>query len=302
LFGSPVFIPEFGPEFELREGKFSSPNPFFRPPSQVVNFLGVDTPLRYQIVYPNESEIAMNPSYGFSMHQEWGNWFARSSYSYKPMNQLLMGVEFYFQHAEAGDQSVSVQVYPRLQYHQLLALEAGFAEIGGWKTWVSWLSEVPENEEVPIEWTYQRTSPSRLVTFYVGRDLASSPLGETQAYLCFSKLEGGDISDGGEFTARYSLFEKRYQFHEVAALGIQGGRSSLFKRNLRWNFRFAFDQAQRGVLWLSDLSYQMANHWQISASLDFLGLVGSEKAQVVDGFLGQYRANDRVQLKVEYVF
>ena len=63
-----------------------------------------------------------------------------------------------------------------------------------------------------------------------------------------------------------------------------------------------FDESQRGVLWLSDLHYKFDKDWTLWTSLDLIGILDSGKARVADGFLGEYRANDRAQLGVQYVF
>lgn len=302
VFASPLYIPEFGPDHKIVDGGFESPNPFFRPPSRFVDFLGVETRLRYKLIYPVESEIVLNQSYGalFETHQ--GPFYFRSSYAYKPMNQLLVGAQFYFRHSERGDQDISVNVFPRLQYHHLAAVEGGFSERGGWTTWLSLVNERPEKDNVPVDWTYQDTGPSSVLTFYLGRDLGVSPLGETRLFFSTSKIYGGDRHDGGEFTARETLFERRFQFYDVLSFGLQGGNTRLLKHKLSWNTRLDFDESQRGVLWLSDVHYKFDKDWTLWTSLDLIGILDSGKARITDGFLGEYRANDRAQLGVQYVF
>lgn len=301
-FASPLYIPELGPDYELKEGKFSSASPFFRPPSRIINFLGVDTPLSYHLVKPPESEIIFNPSYAAMIEQTWGPLFWRSSYAYKPMNQLLMGAQFYFQHSALGNHDIRVNVHPRWVYHHLGAVEGGYARTGGWKAWLSLMHERPEKDHLPDDWTYQDVDSSSIVTSYLGYDVSSSPLGETQLYISYSQVFGGDRPDQGEFTAQQSFFERRYQFYKIMEVGMKGARSYLFGRRLIWNTRLAFDQAQQGGLWLSDFAYSLTPQLKLIGSLDLLGLVNSVPAEISDGFLSEYRANDRAQLGVEYVF
>lgn len=302
LFASPMFVPEFGPDHDIIGGDFYSPNPYFRPPSSSLEFLGVNTPMKYRVINPAESEVVLNESFATRLEQNWGSWFARGSYAYKPMSQLLLAGQFLFQHTEVGAQDIRVNVYPRVQYHHLSSLEAGFSEAGGLTTWMSYTYERPEQDDIPKEWTFQDTGRSGIFAAYIGHDLSAGPRERTHAYFSYSRVDGGDRPDAGEFTARETLFERRYQFYETVELGLQNGYWLLNKNKFSWSARAIFDFVQQGAVFLADASWSWGPQWQVYGMVDLLGIVDDERAQFADGFLGEYRSNDRVSLGVSYVF
>ena len=302
LFASPLFVPEFGPDHELIDGDFYSPSPYFRPPSSDIDFLGVNTRMRYKVVKPAESDVALNKSFGTRLEHNWGHWFARGSYAYKPMNQLLVAGQFLFQHTEVGPQDIRVNVHPRVQYHHLSTLEGGWQQKGGWNSWLSYTYERPEQDPIPFEWVHQMTGKSGVATAYVGYDIFAGPNEVTRLYGSYSRVDGGDRPDDGELKAHDTLFERRFQFVESLELGLTGGHLLLKGKSLSWGARAFYDFVQQGGLLLADASWSWNTQWQVWGSVDVMGILDNERAEIQDGFLGEYRANDRVQLGVNYVF
>lgn len=302
FFASPLFVPEFGPDHQIIDGDFYSPNPYFRPPSASLNFLGVDTPLKYSVVNPVESDVVLNESLAVRLEQHWENWFVRASHAYKPMNQMLLAGQFVFQHKEAGQQDIRVRVYPRVQYHHLSTLEGGWQRSGGLTSWLSYSFERPEFDSIPREWTYQNTGKTGILTAYVGHDVNVGPKESSHVFAAYSRVDGGDRPDAGEFTARETLFERRYQFIESAELGLRNGYWLRKQHRLSWGARGIYDFVQQGLAFMTDAAWSWGPQWQLYGAVDLLGIVDEKAAEVSDGFLGEYRSNDRFSLGVSYVF
>ena len=118
----------------------------------------------------------------------------------------------------------------------------------------------------------------------------------------YSRVDGGDRPDDGELKAHDTLFERRFQFVESLELGLTGGHLLLKGKSLSWGARAFYDFVQQGGLLLADASWSWNTQWQVWGSVDVMGILDNERAEIQDGFLGEYRANDRVQLGVNYVF
>lgn len=304
VFASPLYVPEFGPSYELTDGRFYSPSPYFAFPVNRVGLLGVNSIfLRYSIAKVSEREIILNGSFATRFEHSWKNWFLRGSYAYKPMNQLLYAAEFSLQHKEEGLQDIHVKVYPRVQYHHLSTIEAGWKERGGWNSWLSWIDERPQEEKkVPYEWVSQTTGRTGIVTASVGYDLFAGTKDVTRLYTSYSRVEGGDGPDSGEFKAQETFFERRYQFWETIELGLKGGHLLLGGQNFTWGARGLYDFVQQGGALLADARWSWGPQWEVWGTVDVMEIVNPEQAQFSRGFLGRYQANDRVQVGMNYVF
>lgn len=306
FFASPIYIPELGPRVSVQEGKLVSSNPWFRPPSSVIRLDGNDVEMRYTIDKPDTEEVVLHPSVGgiWSWKDEKEVWGLKASYSYKPMNQLLMSVPFVLNLDDDSDAiELQATVKPLVQYHHLSSITVERSIYPRWSVWADWTYERPEIESVDRKSISQTWEKAHLYTLTLERQPRSvSSRFATQYWLSFSKLIGGDADDRGEFaTSGESLFERRFQFHEAVQLGLKTNLGRLIKTPVLWKLSATYDEKQKGGLLSAQLDFFSGDnfHWMLSA--DWIGKL-ENTSEIDNGFTGQYRANDRYSLGASYVF
>ncbi len=91
LFGTPVYIPDQGPAYEVKDGKFEASNPYFAPPPQNIIFQNIVLPIDYNIIKPEVSEVVQQAGFGFKLDYQNKNFEASLAGSYKPSNQFAFG-------------------------------------------------------------------------------------------------------------------------------------------------------------------------------------------------------------------
>ena len=299
IFASPLFIPEFGPQQSLQEEQFVSANPWFRPPANQIVFNSVPTPVRYDLAQVRESDLVNHPSLALSLEHRSGpeGWFLRSTYAYKPMNQLVMSFPLQFA-LQAQDPHVRLVIHPKVVYHQLLALEGGVESVEGVRAWLNVTREIPDPQEVEVFAIQKAFAPAWLLSGFLEGDGPSWRGGQSHIYGAFFSVEGGDAPDLGSFApGGGSLFERRYQYQRALALGLRQSAG-----RWQWDQRWTYEVAQRMLWWNLRWDYLLDESWSFLFQADLLTLVDNKSPEVGDGFLRDYRANDRLALGVSYVF
>ncbi len=314
LWGSPVFIPEIGPHQMLEGERFVSSNPWFRPPEEQLIFNGVPASVHYDLVRPDNADIIFNP--GLAIHLENRDWIQgvllKAAYALKPMNQLLMGfpVSFRLEASEGQQGGVFLPIHPRVLYHQLLSFEAAMTSQMGGTSWVNLTHEIPQPESEQEFWIHKAMQPSWILSGYSELDLSATGWGGLSAYGSFLFLEGGDAPDMGTLaTGGGSRFERRYQYQRALSLGVKwadAGRfastSGLRTARLLTDQRLTYEAAQRMWWWSLRWDLILDQAWSLLLQADVLALRDQRPAEVSDGFLRDYRANDRIVAGVSYVF
>jgi hypothetical protein len=122
LFGSPLFIPDQGPSYELKDGVFQSSNPWFQAPPSEVLIGDRLRPIDYQVTTPNMADIAFQTSFGAQIRfaQEHG-FFAQASGLYKPSHQLALSYMGFL----VADR-VKADVTPQTYRENIVALDLGY--------------------------------------------------------------------------------------------------------------------------------------------------------------------------------
>jgi hypothetical protein len=115
------------------------------------------------------------------------------------------------------------------------------------------------------------------------------------------KVHGGDANDSGALAGPKTLFERRFQFYEAYLFGVRE------KFNLGWRYpieteaRVVYDRMQGGGLVAVNVGARILNNLRAQVEADLIGLLISNAA-INDGFIDEYRANDRFGLGVSYAF
>lgn len=188
LFGSPLFIPDQGPGYEIKDGQFQSNNPWFQSPPQNVIFQGQSLPIDYNVNTPSMSEVLFQPSLGlqFKWGEREGFQFALSSI-YKPSHQLALGYK-----GVLVTDRVKIDVLPKTYYENLVNLDLSY-RTDSMNFGLSTLYLKPQNPD--FETNYNRPTIEESVTLQPFLDMKwNDSIGTQAAYFYRDK---GQIAEVG---------------------------------------------------------------------------------------------------------
>lgn len=127
FYGSPIFIPDQGPNYEIKDGQFVPSNPYFTAPPQNIYFQSVLLPIDYNIQKPEASEVVFQTSYGLMVnYSNASSFYNQLSLMYKPANQLAYGWK-----GILVTDRVRVDVKPKTYYEKIINWDIGFKDNWG---------------------------------------------------------------------------------------------------------------------------------------------------------------------------
>lgn len=158
LYASPIYIPDQGPGYELKQGQFESNNPWFQNPPQNVLFQNQLLPIDYQLETPNISDVVFQTHFGLQLkYGESKGVFANLSAFYKPSHQFGLGYK-----GILVTDRVRVTIQPKTYYENLVAADFGYQQDWG-AVDISVLYLRPKNPD--FDDSYNRPSLSESTTF-----------------------------------------------------------------------------------------------------------------------------------------
>lgn len=223
LFASPLFLPDQGPSYEIKEGQFQTTNPWFRAPPQNIQFQGQILPIDYNINRPQTDEVILRSVYAaqIQMGQSLG-FFTNFSAAYKPAQQLAMGYS-----SVLITSRVKVDITPVVYNENLYAADFGYKDDWG----LLQLSFLQTNPQQPY---FSSTSniPTLENSLNWGPQIIYN-LKPFQFEVSYFDTQGGHVFETGPDTSpeRLSLTQ-RYLFRQ--AFQIQGNYSDIFLKKIKW--------------------------------------------------------------------
>jgi hypothetical protein len=306
LFGSPLYLPEQGPSYEIENGKFTTNNAWFAPPAQDVVLVSKGTPLRYKLETPTVGSVIRHASIGGLMRfGDFANPGVRvqASYAYKPRNQLSLPFSGMLI-IDSQNPEASVTVYPQVAYHHVAALElshrANIINVS-----LSALADIAEPENLPSNLVWQKFDPlfllSPTIEFRVGQFESYTPIMKLSSLHSFggeTTLFGGAGAAGGK--PDQNPFGSRLLYRQAASAELRGRfhRRGVWKaeHGLRWIEEFA----EQGSVLMTDVRVAYRENWQLAVYCDLLA--SRQPEQLNPGFISRFRANDRFGAQLTYVF
>lgn len=298
----PVHIPDMGAHVSVKDNKFVSKNPWFKPPAGEFQFRQGIGDIHYSLEKPEVTEVLFNPGAVAKVEfNDSAKYFGRLSVAYKPMPQFLLGFpsENRVQVAAIGDH-MDLRVTPRVPYHAVASHDSVMRS-EGWTVQASVAAEYPMREEAPADYTAQTAKPAGIYALGVSRPLEDEGLYAARARVGFLRVDGGDGNDTGNFASERTLFENRYQYTEAYLLGVYKPWRGFGRFPLDSELKIIYDRIQHGGAVGIYLGMNISDEFRADIEADFLGLLAGPRRQD-DGFLSLYRANDRVGIGLSYVY
>lgn len=294
-FVSPVFLPDQGPNFDLdSEGQFSKVNPWFqRPPKTFQPFPGSDasSKIQYSIRKPPEAEIISQTSMGGSLEGTVGSkmlW--RSSYFYKPMNQLALAYDGVY---NTGTNTGEVEILPQVGYHRVTSADLIYSQ-DTYRMGFSYMKDQPDNLKFDEEWTAPTFSTAQMYSTFFQFNFKKQ-----MVKLEYLTINGGDVTEVGEFASEERApISSRYPFREAVKaryeLELPMRRQQRVKLNLSWTHseKHEFDLLQFKT------QYLFARKWQVYADMQLV----KAKAVTKDNSneISPQKNNDRFMVGTAY--
>lgn len=300
-FGSPFFLPDQGPNFELKDGRFQSNNRWFWTPQTQIGVLSQPSNLFFDLERPSEEDVIMNNGYVAALefgNPEFGLW-ARGSYARKPRNQLHLGIDGEI--ILPQENRISVTIHPEIVYHQVTTVEAGLSspEISFWGS-VS--KDTPEDPNLPEDWVQSELSDMIIYGGFLEHSVGF--LGVKRAKISYAYMEieeGRNIAEntilGGNVDSSLDrfMFERVFSTEWVHAIPL-GGR-----RLFRYGIKYMYSIPDEAGLFSTQLEFLLSRSLTMDFSADILG-ANEDASNAGTGLMTRYRSNDRVSLGMTYVF
>ena len=297
LFGSPIFIPEQGPPFELVDGRFSSPSPWFSGPPRDVILFGHRDELRYSVQTPSVGSVVSHVSAG-AMAQlgdpsQDGLW-AQASYAYKPRNQLTTPFRALL------TPGPTATIFPVVAYHHLVGGDIG-ANAGPLSAWISNLYEIPIDTDMAPAVTYQRLRPMFAVSPTVEARLPFASRWRPRVTASYLRRFGDEPEDVNSLpTGNGSAFGPRFPYYDAGSISARATTQLARGRVLDMGVKFTQEFLEDGMILSADVRFQPAPAWTLSAGADVIasGRPDSDSSTMI----ARDRGNDRGFLGVAYAF
>ncbi len=294
-FVSPVFLPDQGPNFDIdSRGQFSKVNPWFqRPPKTFQPFPDsqASSDIQYSVRKPPESEIISQTSLGGSVEgtiEE--NFLWRSSYFYKPMNQLALAYDGVY---NTGTDTGEVEILPQVGYHRVTSADIIYS-IKAFRFGASYLQDQPEALQFDPEWTYPIFREAQMYSTFVQMNFKKQSL--KFEYLI---IQGGKVSEVGEFAnPEKAPINSRYPFRQ--ALKGKYEFEMNFKRQQKMKMNFSWTHSEQNQFDLIQMKsqYDFSARWHAFADLQLV------KAQALtsknSNEISPHENNDQIMIGMSY--
>ncbi len=299
--GALAFVPDFGTHFYVKDDHFFSKSPWFHPPTDSFLLRGRKGEIHYKLNYPDTAEVVGH--FGGVAKVEYKNngYLARASYAYKPMPQFILGFpsERQFE-SNADEDHMNVAINTRAVYDRVANIDQVYTT-GPWALSASVAYSNPDDKGAPADWTSQQIRSATIFSGTVGRRLEDAGLHAASVRVGFLKVHGGDSADEGPLAGKETLFERRFQFYEAYMLGFHKDIRTFFQNPVENELRVVYDRKQGGGMITFNSGLFLTRSLRAEIQADFIGLL-TTTADVTDGFLSTYRANDRYSMGMSYVF
>ncbi len=286
LFASPLYIPDQGASYELKDGQFQSGNPWFASPPQNVKFQGQTLPIDYDIAKPETSSVIFQTQFGAQVRLGQGNgYFTQLAGIYKPANQLALGYK-----GVLVTTRVRVDITPKVYFENAYSADIGYRQDWG----IAQLSLLYSNPQSPtfdpsfnspefrpsLSWGPQIFYKFKPFDFFVG----------------YLDTTGGDVKDvGPDASADRASLSQRFLYRQ--ALQVQVAYSEVFWKQVKFDsslqFKTSSKEGFRQIKFKN--SFNVKGPWAFW--LDFL-LIDTDSS--LQSNVEPYKSLDQVWLGASY--
>lgn len=287
IFGSPVFLPDQGPSYELKEGHFQSSNPWFNAPPQNIEFNGQLLVIDYNVAVPKTSDVLFQSVYGAHLGYMFDSgYFIKAAYMSTPSHQIALTYKAFL----VADR-VKVGIIPIIYRENNGSLDIGYREKnGGAKLQI--LANQPQMISHELNYNYPEVKSS----------VAWGPevhlnLHEIKLVVGGILVEGGEILDHGPDAGQLTQsLTSKYLFKSAYRLGLS--YEYFISRNLFYELKTTWTDSSKNILKILKIgnSLDLYSSWKI-----YLDIILVETSDEVNG-VSHLRNLDQAWVGVSYEF
>lgn len=293
IFGSPLSIPERGFPIRQEGGQLTSSSPFYIPQYSSATLAGSEIPIRYQIQYPQMKQLLVNPNAmvkGRIQNTPGRGFWVQGMYGYLPIHQVNVSVEATYKPVE---DIADVTIHPRVLMRHLVTAEAGY-ESRHIDFWSSATEERPVGQQAPARWNTPAWQPARI--------LASGVTWKIKPEVFHMRTQAIYMTEPNGSRANQTIqvdLPNRFDYQRAGRIGFDYRPSDRFAYSLTQTY----DARDLSSLHSLDVNYY--KRFGTKQNDPMLALnVGADffDSKTNEGFVGQFKGNDRVRAGFSYVF
>lgn len=293
LMGSPLFIPDQGPGFEIENGEFKKNNPYFQAPPSEAIVLGQNDELNYNVNTPEMDQILMNRSFVLKAvfgDEKTGPSISLSS-AYKPMNQLSLGFQGYL----SANSSVEVDILPAVAFHRLYSADL-YHRFQTFYFGLSFLSDQPESPELEPEWTYATYGKTEILSPTFGAKVF-----DIDFSMSWLEAKASPTIYSGTFAEQASdVIPERLPFEKAYKIRIFSELLKIRRNSILGTMAYTQASDRSWVLWTGSSQFIFEERWSAFMNFSLASVNQSESSR--SSFLSPFANNDTLGMGVSYVF
>jgi hypothetical protein len=148
---------------------------------------------------------------------------------------------------------------------------------------------------------YQQLKDSYVLSWLSFYNVKGEGPSAFKIYGGYQRHFGGFAPDGGEVIQEGTQFDIRPRYLSTFKLGAKYPIWNRVRR-LQNGIEVNYDTIMNGGTVLSEVEYAFENAWVVSLNMDLIGVLSEVNPVYKNNFINSYRANDRVQLRFNYVY
>lgn len=286
LFASPLYIPDQGAGYEIKDGQFQSGNPFFQAPPQNVRFQGKLLPIDYQVNKPDISSVIYQSEFGAQLrYGEAKGFFGNLAGIFKPSNQLALGYK-----GVLVTTRVRVDVTPKTYLENVYSGDVGYRDDWGGVLFSALYSK-PKDPEFDNGFNAPHFEPS--LSFGPQVLYKMKPF---EFYAAYLDTSGGEISDvGPDASPDRASLSKRFLYRQAAL--VSATYSEVFFKQYKLDsmlqYKFSTKEGFRQIRFKNNVN--LKGPWAF-----WMDLILIDTDSAVQGGLESYKSMDQVWLGASY--
>lgn len=305
-YGSPLTVPERGFPTRVEDGTLKTDNPFSAPIYDSVQFSDQTYPIRYNVNYPPLKELLLNPNGAVSAMWSSGQvdsvdpearagssggprgFWVHGLGGVLPVNQVNISADVGFLPQQS---TAFAEIYPRVLTRNVGMGEFGYASKRA-SFWASYMQDSPNLGTAPSNWNTPAWGRASVAAVGGAVGLGTRFTLKASALQIEEKAASQSTEDSSDFNID---LPSRFDYKKALRAGVE------YRPNDRHQFDqlYTYDREFSNSILTFNYQYSISRRdsaWALQLGADFF------VAQNRDGFIGDFKGNDRVRGSVKYVF